>query len=327
MSPRWTLARRLAVSSLLMGLSFLVMSLLFAITVAYLNGDLPFFSGTVRDSSGTVRDSSGTLPDLNGAVGHLSGQDSGESQGTPTAVARHLFDALKRRDIATFVSLFHPDEIKRLKAFAIDVFNVDKPSELVQNLRKLFAPFDKPESVAAASGSDLFAAFLRNTYAAIPEFSELMADVTQEILGEVAEGPDKVHVITRTILPRPQPISCRKDGGRWYSLLNDEATRMITAFAQLQHFRLKNPEDIKNLGARTKMDEIVVIGHVKDGKDVAQVLCRSKAKIDDFSFSVFGCYPVRKGEPAWNHLDDKDKTQLVDAIRAKWAAVDRQLFN
>ena len=326
MSRRSTFARRLVVTSLLMGLSFVVVSVLFTITVAYLNGDLPHLNGNTADLNRSAPDLDDDEQVLIATVGPPNGQVSEESQGTPAAVARQLFDAMKIRDIATFVSLFHPDEIKRLKAFAVDVFKVDKPSEQVQNLRKLFAPFDKLESVAAASGSDLFAAFLKNTYAAIPDWNELMADATQEILGEIAEGPDKVHVITRTILPRPQPISCRKDRGRWYSLLNDEATRMITAFEQLQHFRLKNPEDFENLGARTKIGKIAVIGHVMDGEDVAQVLCRSEAKIDDFSFSVFGCYPVRKGEPGWNHLDDKDKTQLADAIRAKWVAVDRQFL-
>jgi hypothetical protein len=61
------------------------------------------------------------------------------------------------------------------------------------------------------------------------------------------------------------------------------------------------------------------LGHVKDSENLAHVLCRITMKIDDFSFPVFGCYPVRKGEPAWDHLNDKDKAKLVDALRAKWS--------
>jgi len=247
---------------------------------------------------------------------HSSDQDSGASQGTSGAVARHSFEALKRRDIATFVSLFHPDEIKRFKTFATDAFKVDKPDQEIQQIRKLFAPFSTIQGVAAASGSDLLTAFLKNLFTSIPNFDEAIANAELQILGEVVERPDKVHVITRIAL-RPQPVSCQKHDGRWYQLLNDEVLRVIAAFERKEYFRKKNVA-IENIQKRMTMDQIAVIGHVKDGDDVAQVLCRIKMKIDDFSFSIFGCYPVRKGEPAWNHLDDKDKTKLVYALRAKW---------
>jgi hypothetical protein len=92
---------------------------------------------------------------------------------------------------------------------------------------------------------------------------------------------------------------------------------VITAFDRVEHFRKKNVA-IETVPTKMTMDEIAVIGYVKDGDDVAQALCRIKMKIDDFSFPVFGCYPVRRDEPAWNRLDDKDKTTLVDALRAKW---------
>ncbi len=113
------------------------------------------------------------------------------------------------------------------------------------------------------------------------------------------------------------PISCRKHDGLWYQLFDDAIVRVITAFEQKQHFRKKNPtfEDVLR---KTTIGKIEVIGYVKDGDDTAQVLCRIETKIEDFDFPMFKCYPVRKDEPAWNHLSDSDKTKLVEALRSKW---------
>ena len=93
--------------------------------------------------------------------------------------------------------------------------------------------------------------------------------------------------------------------------------RMITAFERKEHFRKKDVS-IETLSKSMTMDKIDVLGYVSDGEDESQTLCRITMKIDDFTFPVLGCYPVRKGEPAWDHLNDKDQTKLVDALRAKW---------
>ncbi len=252
------------------------------------------------------------------AVASANGQDSPKTQDSPAAVARASFEALKRQDIPAFASLFHPAESERFKEFALDVFAYEKPDEETQQIRKLFAPYDSPKSVASASESDLLAAFLKNSFAAIPGFDEIIGDAELQILGDIEETPDKVHVITRTVLPRPSPVSCQKSEGRWYQLLNDETMRMITAFERKEHFRKKDTS-IEGLSKSIAMDRIDVLGYVNDGEGVAQALCRITMKIDDFTFPVFGCYPVRKGEPAWDHLNDKDKTKLVDALRAKWS--------
>lgn len=248
----------------------------------------------------------------------MKAQEGLEAQATPTALARESFGAFKRRDIARFVSLFHPSEIERFKIFAVDVFKYEQPDNQVDQIRKAFAPFSTTASVTAASGSDLLAAFLKNSVTSIPGFDEIMADVKVEILGEIVESPEKVHVISRTLMPRPQPVSCQKYQGRWHLLLDEETMRVISAFQRMEHFRKKGVP-IDELLQEPKLEKIDVIGYVKDGDDLAQVLCRINMKINDFDIPVFGCYPVRNGEVAWNHLDDSDKTKLIEALRAKWA--------
>src|SRR5262245_59342690 len=101
-----------------------------------------------------------------------SGQTGGN---TPAAIARESFEALKRRDVAKFVAYFHPDETKRFKAFATEVFKADEKDNEIQQTRKLFAPMDTTEKVAAASGADLLATFLTNSLKQVPGFEETMA--------------------------------------------------------------------------------------------------------------------------------------------------------
>lgn len=248
----------------------------------------------------------------------VSAQDIAKSQASPVAVARASFEALKRQDTRVFVGLFHPDEFKRFKEFASEVFTYDRPDGEIRQIRKLFAPYDSAERVASASGSDLLAAFLKNTLAATPGLDEILAEAELQILGEIEEQPDKVHVITRTVLPRPSPVSCQRSDGRWYQLLNEETMRLISALERKKHFDKKGVS-VEQLSESMTMDTIDVLGHVADGEDTAQVLCRVTMKIDDFSFPILGCYPVRRGETAWDHLEDNDKTKLVDALRAKWS--------
>jgi hypothetical protein len=250
-------------------------------------------------------------------VGPASAQDIPKAQASATAVARESFEALKRQDIPAFVSLFHPSEFKRFKEFALDVFKHDQPDEEIQQIREQLAPYDSTTSVESATGSDLLTAFLTNTFAAIPGFNEILGEAKLQILGEIEETPDRVHVITRTVLPRPSPVSCQKSDGRWYQLLNDETMRMITGFERKEHLRKKSVP-IERLPNSMTMEKIDVLGYVNDGEDLAQVLCRITMNIDDFDFPVFGCYPVRSGEPAWHHLNDKDQRELVKDLRSKW---------
>lgn len=244
-------------------------------------------------------------------------QDVPKAQASPEAVARASFEALQKNDFESFAALFHPEESKRFKDFAVGVFEYENPDREIEQIRKMFGDFDSAEKVKGATGRDLLNGFLTTVYSMNPGFEDIIRQAKLEILGTIQEQPDKVHVITRTVLPRPSPVSCRQSEGTWYQLLNEETLRMVSAFERKEHFREKALSG-QNLAAAVKMDKVDVLGHVPDGEDTAQVLCRVWMKLDDFSFPVFGCYPVRKDEPAWKHLDDEDTELLVEALRAKW---------
>jgi hypothetical protein len=46
---------------------------------------------------------------------------------------------------------------------------------------------------------------------------------------------------------------------------------------------------------KIKMDELAVLGSVRDGDDARWVLCRIKMRFDDFSFQVLGCLSRAQG--------------------------------
>ncbi len=244
-------------------------------------------------------------------------QDIPANQSSAQAVARASFEALKSQELEVFVSLFHPEELERFKKFALDVFIDEEPDEEVAQIRKLLAPFEDKASVSAASGSEIMLTFLKTMLALNPELEESMKDAELEILGELEEAPNTIHVITRTVLPRPSPVSCRQIDGRWYQLLSEPTLRLISTIARKSHF-LEKDLSIKDMRQSAKMGQIEVFGHVHDG-ETSQVLCRITMTIDDFTFPVFGCYPVREGEPAWEHLHDEDDQELVETLRAKWS--------
>ena len=257
------------------------------------------------------------LAGLSPEPGRLHAQDAAPKQGTPSALAKDSFDALKRKDLAAFTGMFHPAELERFQAFAVEVFKGEPSDAEVQAVRKLLAPYDTPEKVAAAGGPELLSAFMKNSLLSIPGVDELLADAELQILGELPEGDSKVHVITRTFLPRPSPVSCQKHEGKWRLLLNEETIRIIQAF-QRKRAAIEKKVDPAEVAARLKLGAIDVIGHVKDGDELAQVLCRVEMEQGDLKFPLLACYPVRSGEDAWKHLADADETELVKALRAKW---------
>ena len=236
---------------------------------------------------------------------------------TPSEAARASFEAFRRRDLDKFVDLFHPDAIAQFKAFAVKLFKHEPADAQLEKIRAMFKPLETTEAIEAASEKDVLKTFLNNSLEAIPGLDEILEGAKLQVLGEIAESADVVHVVTRTVLPRPSPVTCKRWKGQWRQLLNDDQMRLITAFEQRAHFRGKglDPDRVR---AQMKLDKIDVIGHVADGEDTAQVLCRIEGHVDDFKLPICACYPVRKGEPAWELLKSDDESKLIDALRAKW---------
>lgn len=246
-------------------------------------------------------------------------------QATPSAVTQAAFNAFTKMDIPRYVSFFHPDATKEFKKFAVEVFKSPQPTAVEKMFRKqLFTPLKSLKDVTAMSGSDLLITFMNSIFKTMPGIAESVKQLKLNILGTITEGPDKVHVIARAGI-RPEPITCKKHNGLWCAMLNNTVMQTMQSWKQSSHAkknRITPRKLLENMSIATK---VTVIGHVKDGKETAQVLCYSVAKTGDLTISVLACYPVHKDETAWKHLNDK--TKLTAALMAKWKKKDKQRFN
>lgn len=240
-----------------------------------------------------------------------------EYHDTPETLVTESFEALKQHDFMKYSLLYHPSELDRFKRFAESLFKSKNRSESVKKNRKLFLPFDSAEDISQAAKENIFAIFIENSVNSIPDFDKLMADAKLEILGRITETPQTVHVIAGTVMPRPSPLSCQKFNGRWYLFHKEDINKLISNFEKSE-FSNKNNLNITEAISKTEIGKIEVLGHVMDGKDLAQVLCRVNIKIADFQMTLFACYPIRENDPAWSHLNDKDKTNISNALRSKW---------
>lgn len=240
-------------------------------------------------------------------------RDVSAEQSEPMKLARQCTEAMRTGDAAATARLFHPAELELFRTFAIEACKRDPKDKRIAALRAAFAKFKSVEEIESAKGEEVLAAFLQHAVDQVPNYKELLADAKPEYLGEIAETPDRVYVVVRTLIARPQPVGCIRDDGKWYLLLNDQTRRTIDALKSID----KLPSSATDIVRSTRITNVDVIGHVMDGGAAAQVLCRTKAQIGDVAVETLGLYPVRNGDAAWEKLDG-DKQALAKALQEKW---------
>lgn len=255
--------------------------------------------------------------------GATSGKKTVYDQSTAEAVAKSSFEAFTEKDVEGFASLYHPESLESIKTFAVALFEYKGDAQSLKQLKSLFEPFESAQAVKNATGKELMATMYKNSIAMIPNFDEMIKDYKMTILGEISEGSETTHVIVRNMLPRPSPVSCKKSGGKWYLLLNDDQLKMIQNFKMIEHF---DGNLAAAAGLRPEIKRVDVVGHVMDGDELAQVLCRGTMQMNDFEIAVLGCYPVKKGEEAWEHLNDADSTKLAKAMKDNWEKKQQELM-
>lgn len=241
-------------------------------------------------------------------------RDVSAEESEPMRLARQSTEAMRTGDAAATARLVHPAELELFREFAMEAFQRDPKEKAIAALRAAFTKFKSAEEIKSAKGEEVLAAFLQYAIDQVPNYKELLADAKPQYLGEIVETPDRVYVVVRTLGPRPQPVGCIRDDGKWYTLLNDQTRRAIDMLKAIE----KLPTSATEVVRTTRITNVEVIGHVLDGDAVAQVLCRTKAQVGEVATETLGLYPVRNGEAAWQKLDG-DKPALAKALQEKWA--------
>lgn len=144
---------------------------------------------------------------------------------TASETATEYFSALRQKDYSRAATFFDPaalGEFRQMMGFIQEI-----PEEGQQQFYTIFfGPEATKESIAKMSGADFFASFLRATIAQ----AETLGGVNfekMEVLGEVKEGNDISHVVTRNKVTvgeveveALEVISFKRIGNEWKALLS-----------------------------------------------------------------------------------------------------------
>ena len=152
------------------------------------------------------------------------------------------FNALKQKDYGSAATYFDPaalNDFRRMMGFMFEL-----PAEQQQKIfPAFFGQQATAESVAKLSDTAFFAAFLGAVMAQAESAGGVNFDGMQ-VIGEVAEGPDLMHVVTRNQVTAGEMkvetmevVSFRKDGKQWKALLSGKikgmANQLRAAFSRL----------------------------------------------------------------------------------------------
>ena len=144
---------------------------------------------------------------------------------TVSETADDYFNTLKQKDYNRAATFFDPaalGEFRQIMSFVNEI-----PDEGQQQFYTLFfGPKASRESITKLSDADFFASFLRATMAQAETVGGVNFE-TMEILGEVMEGKDVAHVVTRNKvsvgeveLEAMEVVSFKKIGSEWKALLS-----------------------------------------------------------------------------------------------------------
>lgn len=131
-----------------------------------------------------------------------------------------FFEQLQKGDFEAAARFFDPPELTEFRK-SLEIIN-QAPATAQQQFREaFFGAGSTAESIAALSDTEFFASFLRAAIAQAEAQGTANFD-GMEVLGEVMEGPDLAHVVTRNRVSvgeieveGMEVVSCKKRGDEW----------------------------------------------------------------------------------------------------------------
>lgn len=150
---------------------------------------------------------------------------------TPSELAASYFEVLQREDYKTAASYFDEAMLKEFRGM-MD-FLKELPDNLSQDVYpQFFGEGQTKASVAALPDVEFFARFLGGIMAQAKAFGDVLLD-KMEVLGEVPEGENVVHVLTRSRakvgemeIEGMEVISFHRVNGKWKALLSGKMKGM-----------------------------------------------------------------------------------------------------
>lgn len=138
-----------------------------------------------------------------------------------------FYQQLQEGDFEAAAAFFDPPALTEFRQ-SLSIINEAPPAAQLQFREAFFGEGATAESIAKMSDSEFFASFLRAALSQAQALGKVNFE-DLEILGEVMEGPDVAHVVTRNKLSvgdfeveGMEVVSCKKRGDEWKLLVSTQ---------------------------------------------------------------------------------------------------------
>ena len=160
----------------------------------------------------------------------LLGQtDSTAGENSPEKTAIRAMEALREERIGDFAKEMHPEALKSFKTAILDVMDSAEKAGREGQLLSLFKDVTAVSDLRNLNDAAFFASFYEGVIKMQPRIRDSMKGMTIEVIGNVKEGTDVLHVVYRGTVnsgdlkvSQLSVMSMKANGDRWGMLLTSD---------------------------------------------------------------------------------------------------------
>ena len=152
-------------------------------------------------------------------------------QPTPEALAQQQLEAVNRGDWAAYAANMHPKSLGRLQEMMMPIIDMTetKSQRAGEEMRGMLFGSKSAADLKKMSPQQFFETFM-SSVTKFPGMADALKNARGEILGQVKEGENTVHIVTRTSTSIPgiptfskmEVMSFEREGDQWKGLLSGE---------------------------------------------------------------------------------------------------------
>ena len=152
-------------------------------------------------------------------------------QPTPEALAQQQLEAVNRGDWKAYAANMHPKSLGRLQEMMMPIIDATetKSTRAGQDMRSMLFGGRSSADLKAMSPNEFFEIFMTSV-TKFPGMAEALKNARGQVLGQVKEGENTVHIVTRTSTSIPgiptfskmEVMSFEREGDQWKGLLSGE---------------------------------------------------------------------------------------------------------
>jgi hypothetical protein len=183
-------------------------------------------------------------------------------QDTPESVAKAYIAATQAADWAKATSFMHPDSLTQFKSVFEPIFANER---MAKEMGKFFDIKSRAE-YDQASSAQMFEKFMAGIGGLMPGINKMIAKASFDIIGQIAETPDMVHLVYRSraslddlpfIKDAPggaksvsftklEVMTLKRHENTWLIALSDELEAMMQMFAAMSALVTALPAEQSN---------------------------------------------------------------------------------